>query len=182
MVGQAVGALLPEVFKWARAVNPVQPVTSGVWDGVWDDPKKRTPIVNFQLENSDIISFHNYGNPQQFEDRIDELVPLGRPIICTEYLARPEDIRNSLIDLVEAPNLKGLPPTTIVTDEIDPLRSEGMTLAERLKAAGVPVESMDYAGVTHEFFGMGAVVAKARQAQDFVNGRLRAAFDTKPGV
>ena len=87
---QAVGALLPEVFKWARAVNPVQPVTSGVWDGVWDDPKKRTPIVNFQLENSDIISFHNYGNPQQFEDRIDELVPLGRPIICTEYLARPE--------------------------------------------------------------------------------------------
>ena len=87
---QAVGALLPEVFKWARVVNPVQPLTSGVWDGSWSDPAKLTPIQSFQLDNSDVISFHSYGTTKQFEDRVAELAPLGRPLMCTEYLARPE--------------------------------------------------------------------------------------------
>ena len=92
------------------------------------------------------------------------------------YLRGPEDRRDPRIDLVNAPGLAGLPPTTIVTAEIDPLRSDGMLLADRLRAAGVPVEAMDYEGVTHEFFGMGAVVADAKAAQGFVTGRLRQAF------
>lgn len=85
-----VAALLPEVFKWARAVNPVQPLTSGVWDGAWKDPAKRTTIQRIQLDNSDIITFHSYDKPEGFENRIDELAPIGRPIMCTEYLARPQ--------------------------------------------------------------------------------------------
>jgi acetyl esterase/lipase len=55
-----------------------------------------------------------------------------------------------------------------------------MLLAERLRAAGVPVEAMDYEGVTHEFFGMGAAVADAKAAQGFVGQRLRQAF-ASPG-
>jgi hypothetical protein len=85
---QLVAAFLPHVFQWARAVNPIQPLTSGVWQGHWRDPGNRSAICSVQLEQSDIISFHNYGNPDEFEARIDELAPLGRPIVCTEYLAR----------------------------------------------------------------------------------------------
>ncbi len=85
---ELVTAFLPHVFSWVRAVNPVQPLTSGVWQGHWKDPGGRSEIASLQLEHSDIISFHSYGDPSAFEDRIDELTPLGRPIICTEYLAR----------------------------------------------------------------------------------------------
>ena len=53
------------------------------------------------------------------------------------------------------------------------LRSEGAAYAERLTAAGVPVRSRTYDGVTHEFFGMGAVVDKAKDAQQFAAERLK---------
>lgn len=85
---ELVTAFLPHVFQWVRAVKPVQPLTSGVWQGHWRDPGSRSEICSLQLELSDVISFHSYGNPTEFEDRIDELAPLGRPILCTEYLAR----------------------------------------------------------------------------------------------
>jgi hypothetical protein len=85
---QAVAALLPQVFQWARAVNPVQPVTSAVWQGAWS-ASSRSAIAGIQLDNSDVITFHSYAKPAGFEARIAELAPLGRPILCTEYLARP---------------------------------------------------------------------------------------------
>jgi hypothetical protein len=84
---ELVAALLPQVFQWARSVDPVQPLTSGVWQGSWD-PGSRSAIAAVQLDNSDVITFHNYGKPAEFESRITELAPLGRPIMCTEYLAR----------------------------------------------------------------------------------------------
>ena len=83
-----VELLLPQAFAWAREAHPSQPLTSGVWDGNWSDPAKETPTTRIQLAESDIISFHNYGWPEQFEARIKELTPLGRPILCTEYMAR----------------------------------------------------------------------------------------------
>lgn len=85
---QAVTELLPQVFQWARSVNPGQPLTSGVWQGAWADPAERSAIANIQLGNSDVISFHSYGKPAEFEARIGELTQHGRPILCTEYLAR----------------------------------------------------------------------------------------------
>lgn len=85
---ERVAELLPQVFRWARAVDPVQPLTSGVWQGSWADPGSRSAISNIQLDNADIVTFHSYGKPAEFEGRIAELAPLGRPIICTEYLAR----------------------------------------------------------------------------------------------
>ncbi|MGE2729529.1 cellulase family glycosylhydrolase [Mycolicibacterium vaccae] len=86
-----VADLLPQVFDWARSVDPVQPLTSGVWDGEWADPARRTAINAIQLDNSDVVTFHSYAGPTEFEARIDELVPLGRPVLCTEYMARTLD-------------------------------------------------------------------------------------------
>jgi Cellulase (glycosyl hydrolase family 5) len=86
---ERVAELLPQVFAWARSVDPRQPLTSGVWDGEWADPSGRSPIAGIQLENSDVITFHCYGEPAKFESRIAELSPQGRPILCTEYMARP---------------------------------------------------------------------------------------------
>jgi len=83
-----VDELLPKAFAWARSVHPTQPLTSGVWDGNWSDPAKERSTTKIQLAESDVITFHNYDWPEGFEARILELKPLGRPIICTEYMAR----------------------------------------------------------------------------------------------
>lgn len=85
-----VAQLLPQVFRWAREVNPSQPLTSGVWEGEWGDAARRTEIAGIQLENSDVITFHSYASPGEFDFRINELSPWQRPLICTEYMARPE--------------------------------------------------------------------------------------------
>jgi hypothetical protein len=81
--------LLPKVFTWARAAKPSQPLTSGVWAGDWSQDSKLKPIEKVQLEESDVISFHNYDNPSIFESRIKELSRYGKPMLCTEYMARP---------------------------------------------------------------------------------------------
>lgn len=84
-----VRALLPEVFKYARAGLPTQPLTSGVWKGGdWSSLEKLDPIEKIQVELSDIVSFHNYGKPDEFEKRIQWLQAYHRPILATEYMAR----------------------------------------------------------------------------------------------
>ena len=80
--------LLPQVFAWARSAHPTQPLTSGVWQGDWSTPAKLSPIQHVQLEESDLISFHNYGWPEEFEQRVSWLQSYHRPIICTEFMAR----------------------------------------------------------------------------------------------
>lgn len=81
--------LLEKSFVWARSVNPSQPLTSGIWVGDWSSPEKLKPIEKVQIAHSDIISFHNYDNAQEFEKRINWLQRYNRPILCTEYMARP---------------------------------------------------------------------------------------------
>ncbi|MES2461632.1 MAG: alpha/beta hydrolase [Armatimonadota bacterium] len=110
-----------------------------------------------------------------------EAVPLNRPSMqyfFNNYLNTPAEGDNPLISLVQA-NLAGLPPTTVITAEIDPLRSEGQDLATRLTAAGVSTRYRNYTGVTHEFFGTGAVVDKGKEAVAFAAEGLRSAF-TQP--
>ena len=84
-----VVALLPQVFEWARSMNPTQPLTSGVWEGDWSSPAKLGPMERVQLEQSDVISFHNYDWPEEFEKQVGWLEAYHRPIICTEFMARP---------------------------------------------------------------------------------------------
>ncbi|MHA6723955.1 alpha/beta hydrolase [Sphingomonas sp. RS2018] len=91
------------------------------------------------------------------------------------YARTPADMMDPRINLVKA-NLRGLPPTTIVNAQIDPLRSDGETLAEAMRTAGNRVEQRTFAGVTHEMFGMGAVVRGAYDANTYAIERLRTAF------
>jgi len=80
--------LLPQVFAWAREAGAEQPLTSGVWKGDWSSDDKLSPMERVQLEQSDVISFHNYDKAPEFEKRIQWLQRLHRPILCTEYMAR----------------------------------------------------------------------------------------------
>jgi len=85
---ERVNTLLPQVFQWARAAGATQPLTSGVWKGDWSSDAKLSATERIQLEMSDIVSFHNYGKPEDFEKCIRWLERLGRPMLCTEYMAR----------------------------------------------------------------------------------------------
>jgi hypothetical protein len=81
--------LMLQAFAWARQQDPIQPLTSGIWLGDWSAPDLFSPIQRAQTANSDVISFHNYGIAQDFEQRVNWLKVMGRPLLCTEYMARP---------------------------------------------------------------------------------------------
>jgi hypothetical protein len=83
-----VAGLLPQVFTWARSVDPEQPLTSGVWAGDWTTESSMSAVARIQVNESDFISFHNYGWPEDFERRVILLERYHRPLICTEYMAR----------------------------------------------------------------------------------------------
>lgn len=84
-----VAMLLPRVFDWARSVGPSQPLTSGIWhDDNWNDLEHLNAVEKTQLTQSDVISFHDYSWPEVFEARANALAVYGRPLICTEYMAR----------------------------------------------------------------------------------------------
>jgi acetyl esterase len=104
--------------------------------------------------------------------------PLDKPMMMwfvKNYLTNMSQAKDPRITLLDA-HLKGLPATTVITAEYDPLQSEGMQLVDKLKAAGVSVESRDFSGVTHEFFGMGAIVPQAKDAMGFAVMQLKKAF------
>ncbi|WP_334656929.1 alpha/beta hydrolase [Sphingomonas panaciterrae] len=104
--------------------------------------------------------------------------PLNTPMLNWfgyYYSTIKADQQDPRINLVRA-NLRGLPPTTIVNAQIDPLRSDGETLAQAMRRAGVKVEQRTFPGVTHEMFGMGKVVRGAYDANTYAIGKLRTAF------
>lgn len=74
--------LLKQVFAWARELNPSQPLTSAAWK------RSLKEITQFQLTASDVISYHTYDGPEEHQQFVDELLKYGRPMICTEYMAR----------------------------------------------------------------------------------------------
>ena len=81
--------LLEKTFAWAREVKPSQPLSSGVWMGPWADHARLSPMEKVQLMESDIITFHNYGKLDDFRSGVDNLRRYHRPVICSEYMARP---------------------------------------------------------------------------------------------
>jgi len=74
--------LLGKVFSWGRQINPDQPLSAGLWS------KDLTDLNAFQLKNSDVITYHNYNDEKEHALVIDTLEKYGRPMICTEYMAR----------------------------------------------------------------------------------------------
>ncbi len=84
-----VARLMPLAFAWARGRSPIQPLTSGLWvKGDWSVPGELNIIEKIQLAQSDVVTFHDYSWPETFEKRIKQLRTYGRPVICTEYMAR----------------------------------------------------------------------------------------------
>nr|WP_298719040.1 endo-1,4-beta-xylanase [uncultured Steroidobacter sp.] len=84
-----VETLLGQVFEWARSQKPTQPLTSGVWHhDDWSSLDKLNAIEKIQITQSDVISFHDYSWPEVFERRVKQLQVYGRPLLCTEYMAR----------------------------------------------------------------------------------------------
>lgn len=104
--------------------------------------------------------------------------PLNKPMMewfAKNYLGDMSKASDTRISLVKA-NLKGLPPTTIIGAEIDPLQTEGKLLSDKLKEAGVTVDYKLYNGVTHEFFGMATLIPEAKEAQQLAAGNLKSAL------
>lgn len=84
--------LLEKAFEWGREVNPSQPLSAGVWN--WNLKE----MSDFQIKNSDVITYHNYGDYDDHKKMIDSLRTLTRkPLLCTEYMART---RNSLFKTI----------------------------------------------------------------------------------
>lgn len=77
--------LLRKVFGWARNVSPSQPLTSGFWNGDISFEN----INNYIFSESDVITFHAYCNEACTIDNINKMNSFNRPVICTEYMARP---------------------------------------------------------------------------------------------
>jgi hypothetical protein len=86
---ELVNKLLSLAFKWARDSNPIQPLTSGVWKGDYVNNERFDSTEQIQIDNSDFVTFHSYEPADEFAKRIKFLEKLGRPIMCTEYMARP---------------------------------------------------------------------------------------------
>ncbi len=80
--------LLEKVFGWARSSRPDQPLTAGLWWGEWGDPGRLMPLQRLMLEQSDVVSFHSYGDPDEVARRLDTLARYGRPVLLTEFMAR----------------------------------------------------------------------------------------------
>jgi len=81
---------LKKSFAWAREAGATQPLTSGLWiKGRAVEPSKMIPIEKIQLEESDVVSFHSYGNLDEMKQWVAALRKYDRPLLCTEYMARP---------------------------------------------------------------------------------------------
>jgi len=76
---EIVIGLLPQVYEWTRSLHPTQPLTSGVWHGDWTSLSTMPPLARIQIEQSDIISFHNYDWPEGFEAAVVKLEQFHRP-------------------------------------------------------------------------------------------------------
>jgi hypothetical protein len=89
--------LVDAVFDWSQSVDPVQPLTAGVFLGVGGATERVSRLNRIMLSRSDVISFHCYGGRRSLTAAIDHLSAYHRPLVCTEWLARPR----SPIELLE---------------------------------------------------------------------------------
>ncbi|MDQ6610765.1 MAG: glycoside hydrolase family 5 protein [Bacteroidota bacterium] len=82
-------ALLKKSINWVRVINPSQPITMAPWQNDWSCDTTITPLDNYMFSHSDIVSFHCYEDKNGMEQRIRDVQRYGRPMLCTEYMARP---------------------------------------------------------------------------------------------
>ena len=117
----------------------------------------------------DTMSYKVYANAKPLNK--DEMV-----WFWDKYLSTPDSGSDPKASPLDAKDLTGLPPATVITAQIDPLHDDGMMYADKLKAAGVKVMYRNFDGVTHEFFGMGTVVDEAKEAELYAADNLKQCF------
>jgi acetyl esterase/lipase len=115
---------------------PIYPVT----DHAFDTPSYRDNATGYLLERDAMEWFWNH------------------------YLARSGDGAEPYASPLRAKDLRGLPPALVITAEFDPLRDEGEAYAHRLREAGVATTLRRFDGMIHGFFGMSAIMDKAKAA------------------
>lgn len=145
--------------------------------------EKKLPLPVYQVLVYPVADLT--GMPTPSKDEFTTTKPLNTPMLVwfAKYLLKsPEDAKDPNLSHLLAPAEmhQGLPPATIILAQIDPLRSEGEMLAKALQEAGVKVNLKTYEGVTHEFFGMGSVVGKAKEAETMVIEDLKTALGATP--
>lgn len=128
-------------------------------------------LLVYPVANNDVTtaSYNTYATAK----------PLSKPLVewfVDKYFRTMSDGDSKYISLVDVATLNGLPATTIIGAEIDPLQTEGKQLADKLSSVGVTTEYRLYEGVTHEFFGTYAIEPNAQDAQEYAASRLRSAF------
>lgn len=104
--GEGALPLLKAVFSWAREVDPEQPLTVGVWCFT----SHFDTLNRFSLENSDVVSFHCYSPRRELFERINLLryIADGRPLICTEYMARPKSTFKDCLPVLQENNISAI--------------------------------------------------------------------------
>lgn len=129
-----------------------------------------------------VVSVYPIASADMFSPSYNKYIeakPLDKAMMMwftKNYTNNMSEAKDPRLNLVAA-NLKGLPAFTIINAELDPLLSDGEALESKLKAAGVNVDRKVYDGVTHEFFGMGALVPEAKEALGYAASQLKDAFN-----
>ncbi len=137
-------------------------------DKKWKMPSHQLLVYPIASSDMNSPSYIENGNAKP-------LSKAGMEWFAKHALNTPEDANDWRVSLLKG-DMKGLPPTTIVLAQIDPLRSDGRALGEKLKDADVDTEIKQWDNVAHEFFGMGAVHPKAKDAMAYASGRLKSAL------
>lgn len=94
--------LLKEVFKWSREVNPSQPLSAPIWlRPGFSGARSALDVISCIVENSDIMTFHCYYEPEEMETFIAMLKRFNRPMICTEYMGRPRSTFEEILPILK---------------------------------------------------------------------------------
>lgn len=141
----------------------------------------RDKKVSMPLHQVLIYPIAGYDMNTESYQKYVQAQPLNKPIMewfFKNYLTSPTAGETKLISLYNG-DLKGMPSTTIITAQLDPLQSDGEKLYDNLRAAGVPVTYKMYKGVTHEFFGMSPLLPEATKAQMLVAEEIKKSLGNK---
>lgn len=128
-------------------------------------------VLVYPVTDSDMnrASYHDYDGTEFIVNRRD------MAWYWDHYAPDPSARANPYASPLRAADLSGLPPAYFVTAEHDPLRDEGFAYADRLRAAGVPVEHRHYGSQIHGFFTFVNVLDDAGKATSEAGAAIRAA-------
>lgn len=138
--------------------------------------EKQVPKVVYQLL---IYPSTGVGPTRSYEENSEGFI-LTKELMAwfrKHYLNDSSDTTNPYFSPYLHEDVTGLPPALIITAEYDVLRDDGKAYAAKLKAAGVDVEYINYAGMIHGFVGMASVLDKGKQALQDASKALRNAFE-----